>query len=105
VPDDDLVRTSCPNLTCGVPFSVPRHIREQTKSHGKDRAVFCPNGHQFHWLETNEERLAKQIAELQAQLEGLRSIKCSQEDEIDGLHRTIRYWRGIAHRKPKVKSV
>lgn len=89
-----MVTTTCPTLTCGVPFSMPRHIWEQIRSRGTDRKIFCPNGHVMSWSETNEERLKRQLDSMTSERDGYRL----QAERNMG---TARYWQGIAHRKPR----
>ncbi len=98
--DANLVTRVCPDPSCGVVYAIPPHIFNQAKSLGDKRKFYCPNGHGAVVTETNEDRLMKKAEQLEKQVEGLTSIKYQQEEEIDGLHRTIRYWKGIAHRKP-----
>lgn len=101
--DGDLVNRICPDPKCGIPYAIPLHIFNQAKSLGEKRTYYCPNGHGAVVGETKEEQLTTKVEQLEKQVEGLTSIKYQQEEEIDGLHRTIRYWKGVAHRKPKVR--
>jgi len=90
--DEDPVRTSCPTLTCGVPFWIPGHIWSQIRSRGKERVVFCPNGHEVVWSETNEDRLKRQLESVTRERDDARASS-------NRWYRTAIYWKGRAHRK------
>lgn len=93
---DDMIRTTCPALTCGVPFEFPQYIWNQVRSRGKDRVIYCPNGHEVAWAETNEDRLRRQVESLTRERDIL-------QDRVERHLKTARYWQGIAHRKPRAR--
>lgn len=96
-----MITTTCANVECGVDFSIPDHIWNQIRRIGNDRWIYCPNGHRSHWAKSEADELEAKVADLEARLESMRSLKNTMEGEISGLHRTISYWKGIAHRGRK----
>lgn len=92
----DMVTTACPTLTCGVSFSMPQHIWDQIRSRGAERKIYCPNGHVVIWTETNEDRLKRA-------LESMTRDRDVYRVQAERYLKTARYWRGIAHRRPKVR--
>lgn len=102
---ENMVTTTCPTPTCGVPFSVPEHVFKQAQQLGENRKVYCPNGHSVIWKVTDAERLQKRVDELERSTEQLRSLNHHLEDDSEKADRTIRYWRGWAkHWKAKAQS-
>lgn len=91
---DDLVTTTCPDLKCGVRFALPSHVREQTRSYGEKRTVYCPNGHAFHWSELAEDRLKRE-------LDAMTKNRDYHQAESIRLWKQVVYWKGQAHRKPR----
>ena len=58
---DTLTITDCP--TCGVVYAVPDGLIIQAKRHRKTRDLYCPNGHNWHYLGETPEQKAKRLEE------------------------------------------
>ena len=90
----DWVTEVCPNKSCGVAHAIPRHIYDQARRYGKDRPVYCPNGHTWWYTETDLERAQAKAARLQVERDDFERAYLRQS-------KTARYWKGIAHRRRK----
>lgn len=62
------VREQCIDPKCGVYFLIPQHVHDQARK-DPNRWVVCPNGHAFHWKESEADRLKTEIERLRRDLE------------------------------------
>jgi ssDNA-binding Zn-finger/Zn-ribbon topoisomerase 1 len=60
-----LESTTCPE--CGVEHAMPSHMLTQKRNNRG--SVYCPNGHSAGWSETEAEKLRKQLAAKDRELE------------------------------------
>ena len=81
----------CCNTGCGVPFSLPEHVYQQSRRLGKERTFYCPNGHAQVYQRTEEERLKERVASLERELADVR-------DSWAHDMKSLTYWRGMATR-------
>jgi hypothetical protein len=53
-----LTVTNCGD--CGIPFAIPRDLYADRRKDG--RSFYCPNGHFISYAETENQRLARELA-------------------------------------------
>lgn len=79
--------TTLTTLVCGdchIPFAIPDNLYSARHSDGG--AFYCPNGHHIHFLETDNERLQRQ---LKAERDRAASL-LAQRDQAEASLRTTK---------------
>jgi hypothetical protein len=94
----------CPNKECGVRSYIPDYIEAQALKLGVERKLFCPNGHVYHFVQSDLDRMQDQISALNRRLTEAKSRSDSYEFQYETQKKKVSYWKGIAHRKPRFKK-
>lgn len=95
---------TCANMACGIEYAIPEHVYAQGVAHGAKRSVFCPNGHSWHFTESEEDRLRKKVAELETSLQRSRALVQTLEDDVTIRERRERNLRGLVTRLKKQRG-
>lgn len=88
-----LVVTSC---WCGIHMAIPQDLHAYATT-TKDKAVYCPLGHQFIYSNTTE----AQLEEAKARLQQERRRRAATEDLLRAEERSHTATRGHVTRKKK----
>ncbi len=87
-----LTTIECAN--CGVPFGVTKDYEDRRRADHK--GFFCPSGHSNVFNhETEAERLKREVAQLQTNLEHKEARISSQREQMAALERSRSALRGV----------
>lgn len=64
---------------CGIPFAIPQDMHKSVRNDG--RSFWCPNGHKISYAETENRRLARQLADAKWQRDWAESARKAAEDQ------------------------
>ena len=98
-----VVTVTCPREDCGIEYLIPRHIYAQARDLGEKRNVWCPNGHRWNYTVSETERQKKRADQLEQSLANALGESNSARQRLVVANRRAAYWKGIAHRKPRVR--
>lgn len=92
---------TCPNLKCGVGYYIPRYIYDQGLQRGKERTLYCPNGHDWHYTRSVADLLQDKVTSLESQVADQTARRESNWRDYLRAMALVKYWKGIAHRRKK----
>ncbi len=84
---------------CGIPFGVPDYFR--AKRLQDKESFFCPNGHSQAYVESESDRLKKQIASEKANTEYYRQIAETRGKQRDHARLQTRALKGVVTKVKK----
>lgn len=84
---------------CGVPFAIPEHLHERMEERGTK--VFCPNGHQIYYAETENEKLRKQLERERRVSQARRERANYEKERADHQQRRAVSLKGVVTRTKK----
>jgi hypothetical protein len=96
----EIVPEQC--YTCGAWFGLEKHFRAERISDGK--AFYCPSGHEQNFIETEADRLKRDLAEKQKSMEYWREKFWDRAPHIDHLNRQINSLKGAITKMKRGKS-
>lgn len=89
-------------LTCGecaIPFALPRDFHQRMKDTGLK--FWCPNGHNIRYSETENEKLAEQLAREKRWRENAETRARAAGDQLQAAERSVRAYKGVVTRTKK----
>lgn len=89
-----LVIQTCPE--CHVVHAIPAEMRDRMKTLGG--SAYCPNGHSWHFAETDNAKLKRQLKEAERTRDAARTARDAALDQADAAERSARAYRGHATR-------
>lgn len=94
---DVLVQTRCVN--CDIGFAVPERWLANRRKTGE--TMWCPNGHQLSYAETEEDRLRKHLEAEQRRVIQANAARAAAERERQAAERSASAFKGQATRLRK----
>jgi hypothetical protein len=88
-----LESTEC--YKCGVTFAIPADMMNTARNKGRDLTFYCPNGHGQSFVESEVERLKRQLAAEKASAERARVDRDFWRVQKDIADRQVAAQRGI----------
>ena len=82
----------CP--TCGILHGIPELLKERRLEGGG--SIYCPNGHNWHFIETEAARQRKRADSLAAQLGRSETARRAARDQAQAAERSAAAYRGVA---------
>ena len=82
----------CP--TCGILHGVPEDLKDRRVAGGG--WIYCPNGHSWHFIETEVDKQRKRADSLAAQLGRSETAQRAARDQAQAAERSAAAYRGVA---------
>jgi hypothetical protein len=89
--------TDC--CVCGVEFAMPKQMLDERRRTGA--YFYCPSGHLQHFTETTADRLRKELARRERELDWAKARATSARDQAAATHRSNVALRGHLTRARK----
>ena len=77
---------------CGIIFQVPEDFAEDRQADGKD--FYCPNGHDQHYCDTDDEKIKKLEEEKRELQIKVRQLTCKLVGKVGMCDRIRMWWKG-----------
>lgn len=101
VGNETLVAKQCG--TCGIWFAVPDWHEQEAKKNGPRGGWYCPNGHQRHYTEGEQERT--RMKELERALAAARTQTQWERDQREATERSLRAQKGqVTKLKKRIRN-
>lgn len=78
---------------CGIPFGVPAYFKEKRLQ--DKNSFFCPNGHSQAYVESESDRLRKQLDKEKANTEYHRQVAETRRQQRDHAQHQARTLKGV----------
>lgn len=98
---DGFSRCVCIDPTCGVVFYAPEHIEQQAVRIGEKRTVTCPNGHGYHYQQSEADKLKDKVTRLEREVAAAIDARTANARLAEHQRRVAIYWKGIATRRKR----
>jgi uncharacterized Zn finger protein (UPF0148 family) len=89
-----LTVTTCPE--CFVPHGIPRELYADRLNNGG--SVYCPNGHKWHFITSEVDKLRRKLAAAEQQRDWARSAQTAERDQRQAAERSASSFKGQATR-------